>query len=229
MADYPRIPIVSMQVGQYPYVLIYLYRRLFLRRRTFVHNGSEVEYFEHPYNRTWLNERSIEIPLVWKIMQQYAPGDVLEIGNVISHYFRFGHVVVDKYEKRRGVLQRDVVGLTLSQKYRLIVTISTLEHVGWDESPRTPGKHLAALASLTGLLAPGGLLVATLPIGYNPALDDDLFAGRLGFNEVHFFKRISRETWKQADADEVKGSEYGVPFGAANAVAIGFTHSPEGS
>ena len=48
MTDYPRMPIFSMQVGQYPYILIYLYRRFFLKRRKFVFNGNEVEYFEHP-------------------------------------------------------------------------------------------------------------------------------------------------------------------------------------
>lgn len=228
MTDYPRMPIFSMQVGQYPYVLIYLYRRFFLKRRRFVYNGSEVEYFEHPYNRTWLNERSVEIPIIWEIMQKYAPEEVLEIGNVTPHYYRFGHVVVDKYEKGRGALQQDVVGLVLPQKYRLIVTISTLEHVGWDETPRTPGKHLVALASLKGLLVPGGLLVVTLPIGYNPDLDADLFSGRLGFDEVYFFQRMTLESWKQVEADEVKGSKYGVPFGAANAVAVGLVHNRSG-
>lgn len=228
MTKYAHIPIFSMQVGQYPNVLVYVYRRLFRKRRTFTYNGRELGYFEHPYNRTWANERCIEVPIVWELIRKHPPADVLEIGNVIPHYYRFGHAVVDKYEKGRGVFQQDVVGLSMPQQYRLIVAISTLEHVGWDETPRTPGKHLEALASLKRLLAPDGLLAATLPIGYNPDMDGDLFAGRFGFDDVHFFKRISPETWIQAGADDVRDSKYGVPFRAANAIAVGFLRSGPG-
>jgi len=225
MEKYPRIPIFSMQIGQYPYVLVYLYRRLLLKKRTFVYNGHDVEYFEHPYNRTWVNERTVEVPVIWELMRRHSPSDVLEIGNVISHYFQFGHTVVDKYEKGRGTIQQDVVDLALPKRYPLIVTISTLEHVGWDETPRTPGKHRQALDALKRHLTPGGLLVATLPIGYNPDLDKDLFEGSLGFDEVHYFRRITNETWRQAGADEVRDSKYGTPYRASNALAIGFLHN----
>jgi hypothetical protein len=222
MADYPRIPIFSMQVGQYPYVLVYLYRRLLRKKRTFIYDGRAVEYFEHPYNRTWLNERAVEVPIIWDLMQKQVPEDVLEIGNVISHYYQFGHTVVDKYEKGRGTIQQDVVNLALPKRYPLIVTISTIEHVGWDETPRTPDKHRQAMDSLKRHLVPGGLLVVTLPIGYNPDLDRDLFAGSLGFEEIHYFKRLTKENWKQVNSNDVRDAKYGVPFRAANALVVGF-------
>lgn len=222
MADYPRIPIFSMQVGQYPYVLAYLYRKVFRKQRSFTYNGHKVEYFEHPYNRTWVNERSVEIPIIWNLMQKHVPSDVLEIGNVISHYYQFGHTVVDKYEKGHGTIQQDVVDLELSKKYPLIVTISTIEHVGWDETPRTPGKHRQALDVLRNHLIPGGMLAVTLPIGYNPDIDKDLFDGSLGFHEVHYFKRVTQENWQQTGAEDVRSSKYGAPFRAANGLAIGF-------
>jgi len=53
-----------------------------------------------------------------------------------------------------------------------IVSISTIEHVGWDETPRDPKKIPLALENLaTKCLAPGGEIVVTLPIGYNTYLD----------------------------------------------------------
>ena len=53
-----------------------------------------------------------------------------------------------------------------------IVSISTMEHVGWDETPRDPKKIPLALENLTTrCLAPGGEIVVTLPIGYNTYLD----------------------------------------------------------
>ena len=222
MTNYPRIPIFSMQIGQYPYVLAYLYRKVFRRKRTFACNGQEVEYFEHPYNRTWVNERAVEIPIIWNLMRKHVPADVLEIGNVISHYYQFGHTVVDKYEKGRSTIQQDVVDLALPKKYPLIVTISTMEHVGWDETPRTPGKHRQALNVLRSHLAPGGMLAVTLPIGYNPGMDKDLLEGALGFDEVLYFKRVTQEDWRQTGMEDVRDEKYGVPFRAANGLAIGF-------
>ena len=222
MSQYPHIPMLSMQVSQYLYFWIHLYRRLFGKKRTFIFNGREFRYFEHPYNRTWLNERSIEIPIVWELMKEHDPATVLEIGNVMPHYFKFGHVVVDKYERGRNVVQRDVVSLDFPKRFSLILSISTLEHVGWDETPRVPGKHLLALKNLRQLLSEDGLLAVTLPLGYNHALDEDLYAGRLGFDEIFYLKRTALETWQQADRGEVRGVQYGKPFPAANALVVGF-------
>ena len=53
-----------------------------------------------------------------------------------------------------------------------IMSISTMEHVGWDESPRDPNKIPLALENLRlKCLAPGGEIVVTVPIGYNAYLD----------------------------------------------------------
>jgi len=52
-----------------------------------------------------------------------------------------------------------------------IVSISTIEHMGWDETPRDPKKIPLALENLIECLVPGGEIVVTLPIGYNTYLD----------------------------------------------------------
>jgi hypothetical protein len=51
------------------------------------------------------------------------------------------------------------------------VSISTLEHVGWDEMTREPMKILKAIENLKNLTNPKGKIVVTLPLGYNPELD----------------------------------------------------------
>ena len=56
-------------------------------------------------------------------------------------------------------------------RFDLIVSVSTLEHVGLDEQRREPGKAAAAVRRLTSMLAPGGLLWMTVPVGYNPDLE----------------------------------------------------------
>ncbi len=87
-------------------------------------------------------------------------------------------MIVDKYEKAIGVINEDICNFKPSKKYDLIISISTLEHVGFDEKPRDPCKVLRAIENLKSLLAVGGKLVAILPVGYNPYLDELIKSGK---------------------------------------------------
>ena len=145
------------------------------------------------------------------------PARTLEIGNVLPHFARIGHTVVDKYEKAPGVLNEDVVSFS-GGPYDLIVSVSTLEHVGYDEEPREPDKAARAIRHLLGLLAPGGTMLATIPIGHNRVLDDALMSGELG-GTVSYLRRMKWLKWEQVEAEHAKVM-YGWPWPGANAVAI---------
>lgn len=41
----------------------------------------------------------------------------------------------------------------------LIISISTLEYVGWNEDPRDPGKVIRAIENLLELLSPSGKII----------------------------------------------------------------------
>ena len=56
-------------------------------------------------------------------------------------YYKFEHDIVDKYEKKKGIINQDIVDYKPDKKYDLIISISTLEHVGWDETPRENYKN----------------------------------------------------------------------------------------
>lgn len=183
----------------------YNYYRLFKSRSRFVFQKREYRYFYHKYNVTWRNERTVEVPIVWHIAESFN-GSILEVGNVLSHYFKFDHDIVDKYEKAVGVINEDVTEISTSKKYDLIISISTLEHVGWDENPNEKKivddseKILQAINKLKSLLNPGGKIVATLPLGYNPYLDELLRSGKLKFDEQFCLKRVSKENkWIETD------------------------------
>jgi hypothetical protein len=184
--------------------------------------GETYRYYYHWYNRTWINERCVELPFAFSLLDRCAGKRVLEVGHVLGHYGRRGHDVVDKYERGRGVRNADVTELHSETRYDLIVSLSTLEHVGWDESPCDPEKTVRALERLIGLLCPGGMLAVTFPLGYNPHLDRHLWEGSLPFNRVHYLKRLNAvNDWEEASAEDVKGTAYGSPHFAANAVVIG--------
>lgn len=201
---------------------------------TFDFLGSSHAYFIHPYHRTWTTERAVEIPIALHALSGLREGaDVLEVGNVLSHYPdglrlvpRFRYTVVDKFERAPGVVNEDILEFTPPRRIDLVLSISTLEHVGWDEG-KDPGRWRAAVARLVDSLAARGRLLATMPVGYNPDVDRCLREGKLPFDDVHYLKRISRDNrWREAPLDEVKEAKYGSPYPSANAILVGSLTAP---
>ena len=141
---------------------------------------------------------------------------------MLSHYFLGNHDVIDKYEKWPGVTNVDVADYRVSLKYDLIVSISTIEHVGWDEQAHDPTIIIRAIRNLKSSLAPKGKLVLTLPVGYNMDLDRLLDGQNLGFSEKRCLKRISKDNrWVEVPWEDIRCSRYGRPFPAANGLIVG--------
>ncbi|HEY5530938.1 MAG TPA: hypothetical protein VIK22_02930 [Candidatus Anoxymicrobiaceae bacterium] len=189
--------------------------------RTFEFEGHEYHYLYHPYNLTWRNERSVEVPIALQLLGSCTGLPVLEVGNVLSHYIDIDHEVLDKYESAPGVINADAVDFNPGKAYSLILSISTLEHIGHDEEPREPSKPLAAIKNLSGLLAPGGRLVATIPVGLNPDLDRVLLSGETPFKQTLAMRRLpARNVWEQVDPPSVAGAGYSRLGFRANAILI---------
>jgi hypothetical protein len=196
----------------------------------FTFNGFTYKYFHHRHNTTWRNERIVEIPIVWTEVQKYDAKQVLEFGNVLSYYFPVHHCVVDKYDRRAG-LNVDILDLRLPKKYDLIVSISTIEHVGFNEgkyagqnqvTPHSAEKIRRAIDVLQEYLAPHGKLIITAPLGYNPELDDLLRKDRI-LTGAKYLKRISRSNkWIEVREGEIKNVEYDAPYSGASVVALCF-------
>lgn len=216
------------------YYLVFKLRRM--RKLKFVFCGLEYPYFYHSYNTTYRSERAVEIPLAVERLECNPGKRVLEVGNVLSHYVPVSHEVLDKYERADGIvnllegyrkegaviINEDVSEFNPAAPYDLIISVSTLEHVGWDEEPREPEKILRVLRKLTSLLAENGVLFVTMPLGHNKFLDSALADGRIEFGEAIWLKRVSKDNqWKQVTAEEVAGARYGHPFPSANAIIVG--------
>ena len=125
--------------------IYFVYYKLFSEQKNFIFRGKSYRYFYDIINNTWMNERSVEISIVMKMVNENKGKRILEIGNVLSNYYDVPHDVVDKYEKAPNVINQDVVDFKTNDKYDLIVSISTLEHVGWDEEPQMMKKFLKHL------------------------------------------------------------------------------------
>ena len=194
----------------------------FLPRRAFSFHGRELELFYHRYNMTWVSERCVEVPVARFYLEQQKGGRILEVGNVLSHYRAIQHEVLDKFEKGRGVINEDIVAFAPGHQYDFILSISTIEHIGFDDDSAgdSATKILAALASCRRLLKPSGRLVITVPLGYNPQLDALIREGTLGATRQSFLKKIARLEWTPVDQAAALECRYKAPFPYANAILV---------
>ena len=164
----------------------------------------------------------IEIPVVLHLLQRIKPKNVLEVGNVLSHYLKVNYTILDKYEKIPGVINQDIVDFNTNERFDAIVCISTLEHVGFEEEETDPQKIERAVGKMKSLLAPNGILIITVPFGWNPNMDSLIAAGLFADCENYFFlKRPENGCWKQvATLEEARQAKYGTPYPYANGLAV---------
>lgn len=177
-------------------------------------DGQSYPYCWHRAFQTWRTERAVEVAVAMAVAQR--GGNMLEVGNVLHQYGATGHVVVDKYEVAPGVLNEDVVDYD-GGPFDTIVSVSTLEHVGYDESSRDPSKGAQSVTALRRLLKPGGQLVVTVPVGYNRDFDDFVLSDDDA--DVSVLKRFRPRLWRQVSLDQSRDI-FGWPYPGANVVAF---------
>lgn len=198
-----------------------------MQRNKFVYSGIQFEYFLHPY--TWNTERAVELPVAHWFLRQNFGKHILEVGNVLSHYYPVSHDVVDKYEPGIRVINSDIVTFVPRRKYDVVVSVSTLEHVGYDEQPQNPNKVRTAFDNIfRNVLKPKGILFFTAPTGYNPFFDKYV---RSLFNKshakLHFFLRTGNTSWREASWEKIRNAQYNKPFPCANAIVIGIVRNSQ--
>lgn len=219
-------------------------RRLF-GPRSFELGGRRYDYFVHPYVLD--NERAVEIAIALDEIDSAIEAArragrhlrILEVGNVLSSYADLvargaaggleagpaavaEHVVVDKYERAGGVLNVDIVDFWPDKPFDLVISLSTLEHVGIDETPRDDGKALRAFDHLRALLAVGGQGLVTIPVGYHRRLDQALGDGELLADRVEGLARTGRfyNGWRENSLLQTLDRGYGSPYPCANGVVV---------
>jgi hypothetical protein len=219
----------------------FLFHALKSKLTHFTFEKSKLHYLCHRYNLGYLNERTVEVPVVRNIIAKTKSDKVLELGNVLSHYGPCSHDILDKYEHAPGVINEDVLDFAPEKKYDCIISISTIEHIGWDENPSdteriyvngenpqdvlssiSPGKILTTIKHLKFLLGPNGFIVLTVPLGYNPHLDRMIQNQDIAFMKANCFKRISKANlWMEDDYFRVKDLYYNQVYPWANAILVG--------
>ena len=205
-------------------LLAYLYYKIFRTDRYFKFIGKKYRYFYHLYNRTVAGERIVEIPISKSYIDKYKGKNILEVGNVLSHYFKVEHDILDKYEKGKDIINEDVVNYTSNKKYDLIISISTMEHVGHSYGEKKDLKKFSkGIKNLKKLLANNGKLLITLPVYYNSYVTNLIIKKKMPFKKGYFMKRYSFwNEWKQVDYRQaVSGNKYDGFYANSNVIYIG--------
>ena len=189
-----------------------------------------------------LDERCVEYPWVLAHLPP-GPGRVLDAGSGLNHEFLLEHealaakrihIVTLAPEAhcfwRRGVsyLFEDLRELPFPDGlYDIVVSVSSLEHVGCDNSRYTANQPAAeqkqgtfeqAAKEIGRVLKPGGMLLLTVPYGRYEShgtfqqFDRDLLSraeAALGGKAIEeTFYRYSRDGWQAARDDECADCEY---------------------
>lgn len=208
--------------------IIEINHRLF--SRNFFVNGCKIPY----QHSTLLNgsignvqlssERVVEIAYVKNLYTMRKPNLILEVGNVTRNWFSIQNlVVVDKYEQdsQGSIINEDIEDFESLITFDMIISISTVEHIGYDEEIKDSQKPQRVIEKMIKLLNENGLLIITVPLNYNPAVDNLIKNKIIKFTEMVFLKRLNiSNDWKQVGLDEAFNSIYDSPYQYANSIAI---------
>jgi hypothetical protein len=215
------------RVGMWEFVMMLvrhaLADRLIARlpKKTFSFNGATLEYFYAKYNITWVTERVLEVPIGLYALREAGAAGTLEVGNVLGHYIKAEHTVLDKFERQPGIINEDILSYQPGRTFDLIVSISTFEHIGYeDDGDPDAEKIRAAIDACQKLLSPKGRLLITVPFGYNPFLDRYLAEDRIVPAKATFYEKVTNLDWKQTTKLEALKRKYGKPYSFANAIMV---------
>jgi len=203
-----------------------------LPQKSFEFQGRSFPCFYHRYNMTWAGERCIEIPIARSYLDQHSGKSVLEVGNVLSHYFPVSHDVLDKFERGPGIINEDIIDFSPAKHYDLILSISTFEHIGFDDETEGSSRQKIqkAIATCTEkLLKSDGKFVMTVPLGYNPDLDQMIKGGELKATREFYMRRVQRLDWVASTKAEALRCRFRTPFPYANAIMVAEFSKANGS
>ena len=191
---------------------------------TFSFKDLTLNYLHSEFPQVRANERTVEVPIVMHYINKYRGKRILEVGNVIAQYYTIPHTVVDKYDISANVINEDIVDFWPEDRFDLIFSISTLEHVNLDKSIEVfyAKKSVKALSRMKQLCEVGGLILVTIPFGFNKSLDKLIMDGEITFNQTVCLKRIGYSEWVEVPYREAVTVSYSSPYPAANAILVGF-------
>lgn len=205
-----------------------IYSIFFDKKSSFVFKGKKYRYCFEKYNLSWRNERTVEIPIISKLLKEKSKLNILEIGCVLKHYNsrpKFHWTIVDKYEMFDGVLNVDLLEYKPKKLFDFIFSISTFEHIGLEDGAVDSKKAKNAIEYvIKNCLKKNGQFIFTIPIGYNKYLDQQIFNNEIAISEKHYFAKIAGNKWLKVTKDQIVDSVYRMHDTSVKALFVGIIY-----
>jgi len=107
------------------------------------------------------------------------------------------------------------------KKFDRIISISTFEHIGFDEEKKDPKKAINAIKHVQSMLAKRGKCVISVPTRYNVDLDYYFREYAIQYPaRVAFYMRTSETKWMLSSREKVLKQQYGSPYPCANGLIV---------
>lgn len=187
---------------------------------TFNINDVKLNYFYHEYNRTWENERFIEVPIAKYFIDKFNINNCIELGAVMPYYGYECPVVIDPHDSYDKCHR--INGLDYDYTDKNVVSISTIEHFKPDEYNNR--KINDGFTCLTKIIKESSNYLITWPIGYNKILDTTVANSNIKYT---ILKRVNMENHWEVDISNTVDYKYGYVdknlnglFPYANAICI---------
>tara|TARA_B100000683_G_scaffold275786_2_gene327665 strand:- start:1316 stop:2512 length:1197 start_codon:yes stop_codon:yes gene_type:complete len=177
-----------------------------------------VTYFNHPYNTTMMNERTVEIPLALDFIADHP--DYVEVGAVMPYYGHKADTVIDPFDPEatdsRRLAECDLTG-------KNVLCISTLEHIGLDEYGNENLNTHESYEGFYQIITQAENYLITVPIGYNQDLDGNL---EWDLEDISCYGMVRRNAldepprWERVNHVNHLAYHYNYPFNAGNFVLV---------
>lgn len=191
----------------YPISFIFLNHK-----KSFYFKKRKYFYCREKYNLSWRNERAVEIPIFQRLVRENIKANILEVGCVLKWYKsspKSNWTILDKFEKFGSTINLDIINYKPRTKFDLILSISTIEHIGLEDGSSKKNKVIKAINHLiTNCLSKKGKIIFSIPIGYNKYLDNQIFSKRIHLSKTYYFLRRSNSEWREVDSEQVINCEY---------------------
>jgi len=184
----------------------------------FVFQNRTYNYCRSFSRYSFSTERTIEIPIILAELNQNMK--ILEVGNVLHRHCNYKRDVVDKYEKGNNILNCDIIEFHSTEKYDRVVSISTLEHIGFDENIIDPDKTIHAVKKMIALTKPKGKVIISVPLGHNPYMDKHVAEHKIPYTSIALMERTNKYTWIEIEYDPNREYICDYPYPLGNSIAI---------
>lgn len=180
-------------------------------------NSVDLKYYDGKsnYNSIRENERIVEIPIGKYFYDKYKNDNFVELGAVLNYYYDSNHIVYDKYDPHKNCTRLDFTDNKIDFKNMSVLSISTLEHVGFNDYGKQNGRYsidnwCKGYFIIKNIIENSKNYLITFPIGYNIVLDGLI---ENSSNNFIILKRISKDNrWEVGKKEDFK-LLYGKPQG----------------